>query len=476
MFSRPPRRILVPLIVACGLFMENLDSSVLATSLPAIAVSLDANPLHLSLAITAYLFSLAVFIPISGWLADRYGARNVFRLAILVFMLGSIGCGLSQSLPQLVVARLIQGLGGAMMTPVGRLVVLRTVSKAELVTAMAWLTTPALIGPIMGPPVGGFITTYFDWRWIFWINVPIALIGLLLVTRYIEDSRETGVPPLDLRGFVMLGTGLAAAMFGFETVGRGIIPTAASFCLLAAGAILIGLYVLHARRDPHPIINLSLLQIRTLRISVTGGSVFRIAHGATPFLLPMMLQLGFGMSAFHSGLVTFAGAAGALTMKMTARPILKQFGFRSTLVTNALVVGTSIAAIGLFGPDTPTGLIFAVLLTGGFFRSLQFTSVNTLGYADLTPDRMSQATSLVSMIQQLSLTMGVAAGASILHVVVTLRGHEQPVAGDFPVAFFALGLISAASALVFLRLPPDAGAEVSGHRAARRNLSPSPGE
>jgi len=474
--SRPPRRILVPLIVACGLFMENLDSAVLSTSLPAIAVSLDANPLHLSLAITAYLFSLAVFIPVSGWLADRFGARNIFRLAILIFMLGSVGCGLSQTLSELVMSRLFQGLGGAMMVPVGRLVVLRTVTKAEMVTAMAWLTTPALLGPIMGPPLGGFITTYFDWRWIFWINVPIALIGIVLVTRFIEDSREVGVPPLDLRGFAIAGLGLAAAMFGFETVGRGIVPLGVSLGLLAVGALLLALYVLHARRSTHPIIALSLLQIRTFRIAMIGGSVFRLAHGATPFLLPMMLQFGFGMSAFQSGMVTFAGAAGALTMKMTARPILKQFGFRNTLVGNALIVGLSIAAIGLFGPQTPAGIVFGVLLTGGFFRSLQFTSVNTLGYADVPPERMSQATSFASMMQQLSLTMGVAVGAAALHLVLQMRGSEQPTAGDFPVAFFALGAISALSALVFLRLAPDAGAEVSGKRITQTKLSPSPGE
>jgi EmrB/QacA subfamily drug resistance transporter len=476
----PPRRIVVPLIVACGLMMENLDSAVLSTSLPAVARSLGENPLHLSLAITSYLFSLAVFIPVSGWLADRFGARDVFRTAIIIFILGSVAAGLSNSLTELVLARLFQGLGGSMMVPVGRLVVLRTVSKAEMVSAMAWLTTPALIGPVLGPPIGGFITTYLSWRWIFWLNVPIALIGIVMVSLFIENTKEGNVPPLDWRGFALTSTGLAAAMFGFETVGRGIVPLSLSLSLLALGAAILACYVLHTRRTEHPILALSLLRIPTFQASVLGGSIFRIAIGALPFLLPLMLQVGFGLSPFESGMLTFAGAAGALTMKMTARPILRAFGFKPVLTVNALIVGVSLAAIGLFTPTTPGWVILAVLLIGGFFRSLQFTSVNTLGYAEVPPARMSQATSFASMAQQLSLTIGVAVGALTLHFTQLLRGGEALGAGDFVVPFLFVGLIAALSGATFLRLAADAGAEVSGKRIGRRpeppKLAATPGE
>jgi EmrB/QacA subfamily drug resistance transporter len=457
---------LIPLIVACALFMENLDSTVLSTSLPAIAASFGESPLRLSFAITAYLFSLAVFIPISGWVADRYGARLVFRAAIVVFMLGSIGCGLSGSLPGLVAARMLQGLGGAMMVPVGRLVLIRAVPKADLVTAMAYLTVPALIGPLLGPVVGGFITTYFHWRWIFWINVPIALLGLVLVTLFIPDHREERPPPLDARGFLLTAVGLVGLVFGFETIGRGVVPGAVTAGLLVAGAACILLYVRHALRVPHPVLDLDLLRVPTFRASILGGFLFRIGIGAIPFLLPLMLQAGFGLSAFTSGQLTCAAAAGALTMKLAAKPILRRLGFRRVLIGNAVLSGLSLAAVALFRPDTPHALILVVLLVGGFFRSLQFTSINTLGYADIEPARMSRTTSFSSTAQQLALSMGVGTGALLLHAVMAARGGSALQAGDFVPAFLAVGALAAISALVYLRLPAEAGAEVSGHGLA----------
>jgi EmrB/QacA subfamily drug resistance transporter len=453
---------LVPLIIACALFMENLDSTAIATALPAISASLGESPLHLSLAISAYLFSLAVFIPISGWVADRYGARKVFRLAIVTFVLGSILCSFATSALWLVLARVLQGLGGAMMVPVGRLIMLRAVPKSELVQAMAWLTMPALIGPMLGPPLGGFITTYLSWRWIFWINVPIGLLGLLLVTRFIPDVREERPPPLDLRGFALSALGLVGLVFAFETIGRDLLPESATLLLLAAGMLGVWLYVRHARRSPHPLLDLALLRVPTFRASIAGGFLFRIGIGATPFLLPLMFQAGFGLSAFSSGMLTFAAAAGAMAMKMTAAPVLRLFGFKRVLIGNAILSAGFLAAIGLFGPDTPHLLILGVLLVGGFFRSLQFTSINTLGYADIERERMSRATSFASMMQQLSLSVGVGTGALLLHLSVATRGGEHLVAADFAPAFFAVALVAALSALVYLPLPPDAGAEVSG--------------
>lgn len=454
---------LIPLIVACALFMENLDSSVLATALPSIAASFGESPLKLNLAITSYLFSLAVFIPVSGWIADRFGARTVFRAAIAVFTLGSLLCGLADSFWSLVSARVLQGLGGAMMVPVGRLVMLRSVPKSDLVRAVAWLTVPALIGPVIGPPLGGFLTTYLSWRWIFWINLPIGLVGMVLVTLYIPNLKEASVPPLDWRGFVLSATGLLGLVFGFETIGRDLLPDAAVAGLLVTGCIGIGLYIRHARRYPHPLLDLTLLRVPTFRAGIVGGFLFRIGTGALPFLLPMMLQLGFGLSAFQSGMITFASAAGALTMKIAAGPILRRVGFRRVLIGNAVISGVFIGICGLFRPELPHMVILALLLLGGFFRSLQFTSVNTLTISDIPPERMSRATSFTSMMQQLSLSAGVALGAMVLHATVSLGGGTVGPA-DFMPAFLTVGLAALVSALVFLHLPADAGAEVSGHQ------------
>ena len=462
---------LVPLIVACALFMENLDSTVLATSLPAIARSLGVNPLTLNLAITSYLLSLAVFIPVSGWVADRFGARRVFRLAIAVFVLGSIGCGLSQSLWQLVVARVVQGAGGAMMIPVGRLVILRSVAKSQLVRAMAYLTVPALLGPILGPPLGGFITTYFDWRWIFWINVPIGMLGIWLATRFIPDLKEELVPRLDARGFLLSALALAGLVFGFEALGRDLLPEWLMAVLLGGGALAAGLYLLHARSAAAPLIDLGLLALPTFRASVVGGLLFRVGIGALPFLLPLMLQLGFGYSPLESGLTTFVAAIGALAMKFAAAPILRRFGFKPVLIGNAVVCGFFLGVIALFTPATPEAVMLGLLLVGGFFRSLQFTALNALAYAQVERPRMSAATSLAAMVQQLALSIGVGLGALALHLTVTAAGRAVPEAQDFAVAFVLVGVLAALSALAFVGLPQDAGSEVSGHAKLREGVA-----
>jgi EmrB/QacA subfamily drug resistance transporter len=464
----PLRQVLVPMIVACALFMENLDSTVIATALPKIAESLHEDPLRLNLAITSYLLSLAVFIPLSGWVADRYGARSVFRAAIVVFTIGSACCGISQSLPELVAARILQGIGGAMMVPVGRLVMLRTVPKSELVRAMSYLTVPALIGPVLGPPLGGFIVTYSSWRWIFYINLPIGLLGIVLASLFIENIKEIGDWPLDLRGFLLASVGLAGLMFGFENAGRGVLPMPLVVAMLLGGAICITLYVLHSRLHAYPIIDLKLLRIPTLAAAITGGSLFRIGIGALPFLLPLMLQLGFGMSPFASGLLTFASAAGAMTMKMTAAPIIRSFGFRRVLLGNAVISSAFVMGYAWFSPETPHWLIFVALLAGGFFRSLQFTCTNTLIFADVPPPLMSRATSFQSMAQQLSVSIGVGIGALLLHVTLLLHGRTELSAGDFSGAFLTVALISLSSIFFYLPLAGEAGAEVSGHHAAAK--------
>ncbi|SEG79718.1 DHA2 family efflux MFS transporter permease subunit [Bosea lathyri] len=454
---------LLPLIVACALFMENTDSTVIATSLPVIAQSLGEDPIALKLAVTSYLVSLAVFIPISGWMADRYGARTIFRTALVVFMLGSVLCAMSNSLGAFVGARFIQGMGGAMMVPVGRLVILRSVSKAELVSALAYLTVPALVGPVVGPPLGGFITTYFDWRWIFFINIPIGLVGIVLSSLFFEDVREEDVAPLDIKGFILSSFGFATLMLGLVTGGRHLLPEAVSYLCVAAGIAALVAYWFHARRVPHPVLDLALFRIPTYRIGVIGGSIFRTGIGAIPFLLPLMLQLGFGLDAFQSGLITFASAAGALIMKTLAKTILSRFGFRRVLTVNALIGAAFLAASGLFTPTTPHAIMLAVLLLGGCFRSLQFTGINALSYADVSNPQMSSATSLSSVAQQLSLSVGVTVGAFALETANAFNGGKALGAGDFWPAFVLVGVISASSVLWMMRLAPDAGSEVSGH-------------
>jgi EmrB/QacA subfamily drug resistance transporter len=449
------------------MFMQSLDSTVIATALPTIARSLGESPLRLNVAITCYLLSLAVFIPISGWTADRFGPRRVFSGAIVVFTLGSIGCGYADSLPALVAARIVQGIGGAMMVPVGRLVLLRTVPKSDLVRVMSHVSVPALIGPVMGPPLGGFIVTYASWRWIFFINIPIGVLGIVLVNLLVADLKETGRRPFDFGGFALTGVGLATLAFGFENVGRGALPPAAVITLLIVGAACTVLYGRHASRVSHPIIDLALMKIPTYASATIGGFLFRMGLGALPFLLPLMLQVGFGLSALSSGLLTFASAAGAMTMKMTAARILRTLGFRTVLVGDAVISALFLFSYSLFRPDTPHLLIFLALLAGGFFRSLQMTSINTLSYADVPPAMLSRATSLTSMAQQLSQTAGVASGALLLQLMLLFRGESALTAADFYPVFMGVAMISLASVPFFLKMSPDAGAEVSGRPAVR---------
>lgn len=458
----PPRSVLVPLIVACALFMENMDSTVVATALPAIARSIGEDPLRLNLAITSYLLSLGIFIPLSGWMADRYGARNIFCSAIVVFMLGSLACALSGSLATLILARMLQGMGGAMMVPVGRLVILRTVPKADLVNAMAWLTVPALVGPVIGPPLGGFIATYSSWHWIFLINIPIGLLGLALAWRKIDNISEERRERFDVEGFALVAVGLAATMFGFENIGRGILSPLVIAILLVGGLALLMVYTRYALRHPAPIIDLSLLRVQTFRATVTGGFLFRMGIGALPFLTPMMLQLGFGLSPFKSGMITFAGAAGAIVMKFTAGPILRRFGYRNVLIINTGVCALFMASYGFFGPQTPHLVIISTLLIGGFFRSLQFTSLNTLAYADIDQHVMSRATTLSSVGQQLSLSFGVGLGALALHLTLLFHKSAALGAADFAPAYFLIAIVSSLSLLSFLPLPDNAGQSVSG--------------
>jgi EmrB/QacA subfamily drug resistance transporter len=456
---------LIPLIVATALFMENMDSTVIATSLPAIAADIGTSPLTLKLAITSYLLSLAVFIPASGWTADRFGARLVFSLAVAVFMIGSIGCALSSSVSHFVIARILQGAGGAMMTPVGRLVLLRSIDKRALVNAMAWVTVPALVGPVIGPPLGGFITTYFSWHWIFLINIPIGLIGIFMALRYIDPIRSENPERFDLYGLVLAGMGLGGIAFGLSVAGLNLLPWTVVVALVAVGSISMTLYVIHARRTGSPVLDFSLLRLPTLRASIIGGFLFRLGIGALPFLLPLLMQVGFGLSPFQSGLVTFSSAVGAMGMKTLAARVIRTFGFRNIMVINAIVSSLFLAASALFTASTPLLLIMIILVVGGFFRSLQFTAINTVAYAEVEPAQMSRATTLVSVNQQLAISAGVAVGAFSVEATMMLRHVSELTAAEFPPAFIVVGIISAVSAYFFWQMPDDAGHEISGRKA-----------
>ncbi|MET0970045.1 MAG: MFS transporter [Tardiphaga sp.] len=455
---------LIPLIVASALFMENMDSTVIATSLPAIAADIGTSPLTLKLAITSYLLSLAVFIPASGWTADRFGARAVFSTAIVVFMIGSVGCALSSSVTDFVIARIVQGLGGAMMTPVGRLVLVRSIDKAGLVNAMAWMSIPALVGPVIGPPLGGFITTYASWHWIFLINIPIGCIGIFLALRYIDPIRSDNPERFDLIGLVLAGVGLAGIAFGLSVAGLNLLPWPVIAGLIGVGVVSMTLYLIHARRTASPVLDFSMMRLPTLRAAIIGGFLFRLGIGALPFLLPLMMQIGFGLSPFRSGLVTFGSAVGAMGMKTLATRIIRAFGFRNVMTVNAIVSSVFLAVCALFTVTTPLTLILVILVVGGFFRSLEFTAINTVAFAEVEPPQMSRATTLTSVNQQLSISAGVAIGAFSVESTMMLRGMTELSAADFAPAFLVVSLISATSAWFFWQMPDDAGAEISGRK------------
>ncbi|MGR6328042.1 MDR family MFS transporter [Sphingomonas sp. XXL09] len=466
----------VALIIATAMFMENLDATVLATALPTMARDFGVRAPEMSIALTSYLLALAMFIPASGTMADRFGARTVFRAAIGLFVAGSLACGLAPSLPLMAVARFAQGIGGAMMMPVGRLVLLRSVAKRDMVSAMSWLIMPALIGPIVGPPLGGFIVTYLDWRWIFWLNLPIGIAGIWLVGRFIADIREDHPHPFDPAGFVLSGIALGCLLMGFEMASRSGEGRLAA-TLIAGGAIAGALYLRHAKRAAHPILDVALMRVPTFRLSVIGGSLTRITQGAQPFLLPLMMQLAFGLSAAQSGAMTVAGAIGSFGMKGVARRILARFGFRNSLIVMGVLGTLAYATCGLFRSDWPLWAVFAVLVVSGFLMSFQFTAYNTIAYDEIDKARMSAATSFYSTFQQLMLSLGICAGATALHASMAWSGRLRPAFPDFSVAFWTVTAISLCAVLVNARFKRDAGAELTGQapppvaKSSRRDRS-----
>ncbi|PWI55607.1 MFS transporter [Rhizobium phaseoli] len=454
------------MIVASAMLMENIDATVLATALPTMARDFAVSAPAMSIALTSYLLSLAIFIPASGRMADSFGSRTVFRAAISVFVIGSILCALAPTLPFLVLARLLQGMGGAMMMPVGRLVLMRSVARKDMVSAMSWLLVPALIGPIVGPPLGGFIVTYLDWRWIFYINVPIGIIGMIFVSIYIDEVKGKASGRFDTIGFVLSGISLGSLLFGFEMsshAGEG----AFSIFLIAIGLIFGIAYLRHARRHPSPIMDFSLMKVPSFGTSVIAGSLTRITQGAQPFLLPLLFQIGFGLSAAAAGQIVIATALGALAMKPMAKFVFSRLGFRRSLVLNGIFGTVGYGLCAAFRPDWPMPLIFIVLILSAFFLSFQFTAYNTIAYDEIDRERMSSATSFYTTFQQLMLSLGICIGALALHGSMAFNDVETPTLGDFSTAFVVVTLISITATIWNLRFSPTAGEEISGYKSKR---------
>ncbi len=452
------------LLVAGAFFMEFLDGTVIATALPEMARTFGVEAVDLNIGISAYLLTLAVFIPASGWIADRFGARSVFTLALAIFTLSSVFCGMAQSLEAFVAMRVIQGIGGALMVPVGRLAVLRTTPKNQLIKAIATLTWPALVAPIIGPPLGGFITSYADWRWIFYINLPLGLIAMALAWRLIPTLTDSERRPFDGVGFISTGVAMISLVYGMEILGAQQPDVWLAVGLMAIGIAALGFSLRHFRRSAWPMIRMDALKIKTFAVTMYGGSLFRASISAVPFMLPLMFQVGFGMDAFHSGLLVLAVFVGNLTIKPATTPLIRWLGFKKLLLINGLLNVLSLIACSLLTPHTPVWLILLILYLGGVFRSIQFTGVSTLAFADVPPKEMSYANTLFSTASQLAVGLGITLGAISIRLGDKLAQwlDMTNVQGmGFRLAFVFIALICLAGMVDTLRLSAKAGSQVS---------------
>jgi EmrB/QacA subfamily drug resistance transporter len=464
--SAAARRI-VPWLCGTALFMELLDATIVNTAVPTMAAALGAPPLSLKTVLTSYTLSLAVFIPVSGWMADRFGTRRVFASAVGVFLVGSLACGLSVNLPMMVASRLLQGMGGAMMTPVGRLVLVRTFPRAEFIRAMNYVVIPSLIGPLVGPFLGGIIVHWLHWRVIFFINLPIGLVGLWLIRRHLPDYRLQGVPRLDWLGFALFGGGIALLSHVLEVFSEHAWAPGPLVAMTVGAFVLLALYGRHNRRVADPLLRLSLFGVRTFRASVVGGFVTRIGIGGMPFLLPLLYQLGLGYTPWQAGLLMVPQAAAAILMKVLSAAILRRLGYRTVLVANTVLLGATITAFALVHPGAPVLAILGLSFLQGFFSSLQFTSMNSLVFADVADVDASKASSIFSTAQQLSLSFGVAISSLVVAFWIWTQG--QAATGQLPRAlhdaFLTLGVLTALSSAMFAGLRPFDGANVSHHHA-----------
>jgi EmrB/QacA subfamily drug resistance transporter len=453
----------LPWVVATVLFMEQLDSTIVNTAIPAMAASMQVAPLSLKAVVASYILSLAVCIPVSGWMADRFGTRRVFFSAVSVFTVASILCGVSLNPPMLVAARLLQGAGAAMMMPVGRLTIIRTFPKSELLAAMNFVLIPALIGPLLGPTVGGVIVHWLSWREIFFVNVPVGLLALTLIHRFLPDYRAESARPLDVIGLVLFGSGIALLSWLLEVFGEHRLDATSTAVLLLLSLALLAAYVLHAARTPHPLLRLDLFRVRTFRIPVVGGFITRIGMGGMPFLLPLLYQLGLGLPAWQSGLLMMPSAIGAMSSKFLNARVLRMFGFRTVLIANTMLVAVVIATYSIVSSATPVPMILALGLCLGFFNSLQFSSMNTMAYADVEGKDSSMASTLASSLQQLSMSFGLAVGSLVTGWYLSgLPQTDKALVTDaLHHGFLTLAALTFVSSLAFWRLRAGDGESVS---------------
>ncbi|MFG1424551.1 DHA2 family efflux MFS transporter permease subunit [Roseixanthobacter glucoisosaccharinicivorans] len=463
-FDAPPGKarpsLAIPLVVALAMFMEQIDITITLTSLPAMAADLGTTPVAANFAVTAYVLSLAVFIPVSGWIANRIGARTVFCAAIALFTISSAVCGLAQSFELMVLMRIVQGAAGALMLPVGRLILLRNYPKADLAMAVQVMTTPAMIGPAIGPLLGGFLTTYLSWRWIFYVNVPIGIIGIAAVLRYIPNTKGVRSGPFDLLGFLLCAVGIATLQVGIEMLGNAEVAGLTTLAVLVLSLALLAGFYLYARRRADAVIDISLFRIRALRIGVVAGGICRLGLNGVPALLPLMYQIQFGYTAFQAGLMTILSAIGALTTKGLLRALLRRYGFRTLLLFNALAGTAVIAAFALFKPGTSTAVMLAVIYVFGMVRSVQLTLSNTLSYADVPEARAHGAVSLVGSAQQLSMGFGISL-ASFIYSMLSAAGPVSHL-GSMQETFLYLSLATLVSVVGFRQLTREDGRAVSG--------------
>jgi EmrB/QacA subfamily drug resistance transporter len=464
----------LPWVVAAALFMEQLDATIVNTAVPSIAASLQVTPLSLKSIVSSYILSLAVGIPVSGWMADRFGTKRVFSIAIVTFTLASVLCGMSLNTPMMIVARLLQGLGGAMMMPVGRLAIIRTFPKAELLGAMNFVIIPALIGPLLGPTIGGLIVHWMSWRVIFFINVPVGLIALYMVYRFMPDYRAEKRRPLDVAGLILFSSGTAILSWLLEIFGEHSLPTWVSAAMLATSLGLLAAYGVHAGRTEFPLLRLALFRIRTFRISVLGGFVTRLGIGGLPFLLPLLYQVGMGFPAWKSGLLMMPAALAAMGMKLVSQQLLRRFGYRQILVVNTVCIGVTIGLFGTVGPGTSPAFIVMLGLMQGFFNSMQFSSMNSLAYADVNDADSSMASTMSSSFQQLSMSFGLAVGSLVAgwYLGNVPQTNQAMVVNALHHAFLTLAVITALSSLTFWRLRREDGESIS-RGIVRHQASPT---
>jgi EmrB/QacA subfamily drug resistance transporter len=451
----------IALLVAVTFFMENLDATVIATALPNMARTFGVAAVDVNIGMSAYMLAVAVFIPISGWLADRFGSRLVFSSAIVLFSVSSLMCGLSESLETFVAARVLQGISGAMMVPVGRLAVLRTTEKKDLVRAISFITWPGLVAPVLGPPVGGFIVTHASWPWIFYLNLPLGVLALIATLVLIPKQDDVSSRTFDFSGFLLVGVASAALLYGVEMLGQSRANLLQGLSLSGAGVILGVFAWRHMRRHAQPLLALGVVGVRTFSVCLWGGSIFRIAISTLPFLLPLMFQLAFGLSAFDAGLLVLAVFAGNLAMKPFTTMVMRRWGFRPVLMINGILGVLAIAACALLEEHMSWALILFILFVGGLSRSMQFTVFNTLAFAEIPKAQMSDASTLFSMFFQLSMAMGVAIGALLLRLAMNIHGNtEQADTADFQLTFLLVAVIAGVALLDNRRLPPQAGESV----------------